>query len=94
VAATEFLHTEVGLMRHCDIKLRNLVWFPGPKKFKIIGFGAAQGDGNHLQKRTTAKPTTAAGALVGACGGADSQLTTTRFGKTLDLFTGAYLVAL
>jgi hypothetical protein len=52
-AAIESLHTEVGLI-HCDIKLRNLVWFAGPKKFKAIGFGAAQGDGNELQKRTIA----------------------------------------
>jgi hypothetical protein len=48
VAAIEFLHTEVGLAhrRHCNTKLRNLVWFAGPKNFK--------GDVNELQKRAIA----------------------------------------
>jgi hypothetical protein len=66
VAAIGSLHTEVGLIHCCEIKLRNLVWFASPKKFKITGFGAAQGGGNELKKRTTANLPPQQ-ARVGAC---------------------------
>jgi serine/threonine protein kinase len=51
VNATEFLHTQVGLI-HCDIKLSTLVWFAGPKTFKLIDIGAAQKAGEELREYT------------------------------------------
>jgi hypothetical protein len=51
VNASEFLHTQVGLI-HCDIKLSNLVWFAGPKKFKLIDIGTAQKAGGELREYT------------------------------------------
>jgi hypothetical protein len=51
--AMEFLHTKVRLI-HCDVKLSNLVWFAGPKKFKLVDFGAAQKAGDKLTEYTVA----------------------------------------
>jgi serine/threonine protein kinase len=62
--AVEFLHTEVGLI-HCDIKLTNLVMFPGPKKFKLVDIGAAQREGEELCEYTIANlPPEAAQCLI------------------------------